>query len=451
MRLRKRLLARPLLALAIVLGLAGVASAAVPAFKASEAPAFCNTCHEMKPYYTAWSAGPHRGVDCVACHVEPGTVNHVTHKVTAAKELAIHLTGDPRFPAAGVTVPDARCLKCHADISRARPASGFSHADHAKKGTCVSCHDGIGHKVSLQTLKAANLLRAGVAIAATASASASGSSETTASRHVAVSCTKCHDLGATACSACHTPAHKARGECSTCHQPGAAFTFTHPASTACATCHQAPAKHFPGDCATCHAPSVPFAKTPYTHTSSACETCHVRPSGHRAGACATCHVRPGVSWAFSHPASSACASCHQAPARHYGAQCSGCHAPGRAFASAVFRHLPGFDCARCHKSTHRSYPVACGSCHTRPGSSWVHTHTSSRSCSSCHAAPAGHYGRTCSSCHSPRRPWTSAVFAHGAIPGGQHTYRSFACARCHPNGYASHYCSCHPGGRPPSG
>jgi len=57
-------------------------------------------------------------------------------------------------------------------------------------------------------------------------------------------------------------------------------------------------------------------------------------------------------------------------------------------------------------------------------------------------------GTSCASCHKPLVAWTKATFSHPSA--GEHSYRSFACVKCHPNGYSTAYCSCH-GGNPPKG
>jgi cytochrome c-type protein NapC len=36
---------------------------------------FCNSCHIMESYYKSWQAGTHAQVECVKCHIPPGTVN----------------------------------------------------------------------------------------------------------------------------------------------------------------------------------------------------------------------------------------------------------------------------------------------------------------------------------------------------------------------------------------
>jgi hypothetical protein len=439
-RFKTKILARPIIAAILVLAFVGVAAAAVPAFNATETPRFCTTCHEMQPYYDAWSVGAHKQISCVECHVDAGTINHVKHKVTAAKELWAHLSSNPTFPQGTAIVPDSRCLRCHADIMT-KTGPGFSHSAHAAAGPCVTCHSDAGHRVSLSALSKAGILRAGtettsgggvvpVALAATAA--------TTAPMHAAVSCSKCHDLATMACSKCHQPSHAARGECATCHQPGPRWVFSHPSSTACAACHDAPAKHFGTDCASCHTPSVPFAAAVYT-----------QPANHNhAVTCASCHTKAGVDWTFTHPRPApSCATCHTAPSGHnHTVACSSCHKVGVPFAQGSFRHTSR-SCASCHKapSAHvRS--VSCATCHKKPGVSWAASHPASAACSSCHKPPASHFGTSCASCHKPMVPWTKATFSHPSA--GEHSYRSFACVKCHPSGYATAYCSCH-GGHPP--
>jgi nitrate/TMAO reductase-like tetraheme cytochrome c subunit len=399
MRLPAKILAHPILALVVVLAFAGVAAAAVPTFQATEKPAFCRTCHEMVPYHEAWAVGTHASVDCVDCHVDAGTVNHVKHKVVAAKELWVHLTGDPRFPQGTAEVPDTRCLQCH---DRIRESTGprFSHKKHAGSASCVSCHADVGHRVTTEALAKAGVL-------ATGSPAATGGTPTGPGRAVPASNTSTASTHpVVACSRCHTPTHAPRGECTTCHRPGPRWSFSHPMSEDCAKCHAAPARHFGPVCASCHTVTVPFAKTVFTHVSPDCASCHARPAKHFPGACTVCH------------------------------------SPSVPFAKAVFRHTSN-DCASCHKApAGHNRALACASCHRKAGS-WTHSHPSSSRCASCHAAPAGHFGSSCASCHRPGVAWRSATFRHPST-GGEHTYRSFACAKCHPRGYSSHTCTaCH--------
>jgi len=448
-RFKAKIIAHPLLTAILVLAFVGVAAASVPVFKATEAPKFCTSCHEMKPYYDAWAVGAHKNISCVECHVDAGTLNHMVHKVTAAKELWDHFSSSPRFPQGTADVPDSRCLTCHAGI-RDTTGPKFSHKTHAGAGPCVTCHSDAGHKVTLDALAKAGVLKPGLESSSGAVAVGAAASNTTTATHIPVSCTKCHDLARVPCSTCHQPSHEARGECATCHQPRTSWTFSHPSSRECTSCHTPPAKHFGPACTSCHAPGVPFAKTVYKHASSACADCHAAPAGHnRAATCASCHLQPGVSWAPTHPVSAACGSCHKAPAKHFGSSCATCHTkPGVTFKGAVYRHTSSA-CASCHTPpSGHTRTVSCATCHKKAGASWAASHPSSADCISCHKPPASHFGTACASCHKPLTRWTSATFRHPSTRN--HSYRSFACVKCHPSGYSKANCTCH-GGHPPTG
>lgn len=406
-----------------VVVLAALAGGIIAVTDYTSRPGFCTSCHEMSPYYAAWDAGAHAGVSCVSCHVDPGFQAQVSHKVTALKEVYDHFTTDPKFPGAVTTIPDSRCLACH-DTTIDPKIPGFSHEAHRGDRSCVDCHASAGHTVTSAALAEAGILnpaaakareRLTVAVAGSGSANLPG--------HLAITCSNCHDLAQTGCANCHatearshpalaslsTTATGAASTCTKCHTSAASWAFQHPAA------------------------------------SATCVSCHITPAKHRPGACVTCH-KTGVTWAFQHPASKSCATCHTAPRGHYAGTCSACHSPRVAFKNATFTH-PGrtATCTNCHGRPSAHSAKSCVTCH-RPGVSWKFYHPSSKSCASCHSAPSKHYGTTCVNCHSPSRAWSSATFSHPSIPGGEHTYRSFACASCHPNGYASASCTkCHNG------
>lgn len=385
------------------------AAAFVGIARATDRPAFCGTCHEMSPYAQAHATGVHRNVACIECHVDTGTLPRLEHKLIALKEVRDHFLGDPRFPLAASAlepIPNERCVHCH---QRVVPAiKGLDHARHAAGRACVTCHAQVGHSVSATALATAGVLNAAGARLAEASRTAAPGAGTALPGHVGVACSNCHDMPRTPCAQCHTPKHKSRGACGTCHRPGVRFVFTHPKRPDCTSCHNAPAKHRSGTCTTCH--TQPGVAWSFTHPrSTACAACHARPAGHRPGTCTTCH-RAGVSWRFAHPGSSArCLTCHTAPGGHRTSGCTSCH---------------------------------------RVGASWAFRHPASSTCASCHKAPSGHYGSTCSSCHSPSRAWRNATFRHPGIPGGQHTFRSFSCLKCHPSRPPRVYCTCHNGNAP---
>jgi len=100
-------------------------------------------------------------------------------------------------------------------------------------------------------------------------------------------------------------------------------------------------------------------------------------------------------------------------------------------------------CSSCHQPPHEDRGE-CSGCH-KPGSAFVFAHSSSTDCGSCHKPPANHFGTDCASCHKVTVPFNQATFSH---PRTKHDYRSRPCAKCHPNGYATAYCTCHNGNPP---
>ena len=347
---------------------------------ATDASSFCPTCHEMRPYYAAWEDGTHghEGVDCIDCHVNPGMAARLEHKPVALLEVWAHFFGNTSFPLpTSPTVPNARCTRCHPTVKVTR--KNFSHELHAAKGTCEDCHPTTGHAVSAQALKDAGIFNPNVVTRPLAlKVAAVNGGKANLNGHVNVVCSRCHDMKATGCRACHKPPHEERGDCAQCHRPGATFVFTHPSGGDCASCHKVPGDH----------PAAAIGKQ-----------------------CALCHVA-GKSWGFSHPkAGATCVNCHKVPGKHPSA------AAGKA-------------CTTCHAS----------------GKSWSFSHPASGSnCTGCHARPAGHYAGACFSCH--KNPGASWAFSHPSA--GEHSWRSIACAKCHPNGNATYYCTCH-NGQPPN-
>lgn len=382
------------------------------AARATDSPDFCRAaCHEMRPYVDAWQSSPHSAVSCVECHVEPGTVPRLAHKVTALGEVKSHFFGNPVFPGTPRTrVPDERCVSCHPAVMTTTP--GFDHALHASRRDCQDCHSTTGHKVTEAALRDAEVLASSAATRSAGTAVAVvDAGRASLAGHVTVSCSRCHDMARTECGSCHTARHDGSGAirpaeaCGTCHAPGAEFVFTHPvATTACESCHEVPQRHV------------------YT------------------GSCTSCHQKTGDSWAFEHPRKTACAQCHERPAKHRPGSCASCHRVGSSWA---FRHPSTGACTDCHARPSGHATGSCTSCHRASGS-WAFRHVSSAKCSSCHRAPSSHFGSSCASCHSPTRSWSSARISHPRIRGGEHSYRSFACSSCHPRGYGSASClKCH--------
>lgn len=340
----------------------------------------------------------HVGTGCSDCHdmrVTPcGACHTPTHESSDAACTACHAPAATwvfTHPVSGL------CADCHEISSAHRPVEEAT--------TCETCHTARGVDWSFT--------------------------------HPAdPACESCHDRG---------ESHTSRGAdlaCTTCHgAPGQSWSFAHPtADSTCTSCHARPAGHRSGACADCHKVGATWA---FDHSaSSACQNCHRPPQGHRSGSCTTCHSASAATWRFTHPSrNSTCTTCHAKPSGHRSGSCTSCHAVG---SSWKFAHPgSGSTCTTCHSRPSGHNAGSCTSCHTI-GKTWSFRHPASTACTSCHRAPANHYGTSCSSCHSPTRSWSSASFSHPRVPGGEHSYRSFACASCHPSGYATYTCtSCH--------
>jgi len=159
-------------------------------------------------------------------------------------------------------------------------------------------------------------------------------------------------------------------------------------------------------------------------------------AGHVKVACQQCHDQAKMK----------CALCHKAPHEVKPGDCSACHSPGAKF---LFQHTADAACAKCHKAPANHFVGDCASCHKSGGKTWVFTHPTATACAGCHKPPPNHFGNACATCHRVGVAFKNAVFRHTGNTG-EHSYRSFACVKCHPRGYATASCTCH-GGKPPSG
>ncbi len=257
-------------------------------------PAFCNTCHEMTPYYSEWQNGSHAGVSCIRCHVDPGFIADLAHKPAALYEVWVHFTGDPTFPMTGVPLPDSRCLGCHPGTIDPG-IEHFDHEVHRNEQACKTCHETAGHAVTAEALSSAGILNSTVQAQRDARTIAYGAG-TSLAGHRIVPCSDCHDMAAAACVACHEPpAGHADGACENCHALGEEWAFTHSSASDCASCHTPPRNHYGDTCSACHTPTEAWDSATFEHPriggehssrSFACILCH--PTGPPAVNC-TCH------------------------------------------------------------------------------------------------------------------------------------------------------------------
>jgi len=128
-----------------VVGLTGVMWGAI-AFTST--PTFCSWCHEMAPEFTTYEVSAHSEIKCTQCHIEPGAVNLVTHKVESLKEVYYHIVGPPDPIVQTVAVTNESCMTCHSE-NRLVSATGdliVNHSEHIQEDIpCVTCHSGVAH------------------------------------------------------------------------------------------------------------------------------------------------------------------------------------------------------------------------------------------------------------------------------------------------------------------
>jgi nitrate/TMAO reductase-like tetraheme cytochrome c subunit len=123
---------------------------AVTAIQLTMSPQFCSMCHEMKPEYYTYKASSHQNIKCTDCHIEPGIDKLVIHKVTALKEVYLHVTGTFYSPIKMKhPIKDSICQKCHNMENRSVTPTGdliIPHAKHANERiACAKCHKGVAH------------------------------------------------------------------------------------------------------------------------------------------------------------------------------------------------------------------------------------------------------------------------------------------------------------------
>jgi NapC/NirT cytochrome c family, N-terminal region len=85
-----------------------------------ETPQFCGqTCHSMKPEFSAYLNSPHSSVECVECHVAPGATGWIASKTAGVRQLVETVRGNYSRPisgalASGRLIPASQtCERCH--------------------------------------------------------------------------------------------------------------------------------------------------------------------------------------------------------------------------------------------------------------------------------------------------------------------------------------------------
>ena len=127
----------------------------VIAMELTSRPSFCASCHEIKPLVTAWAVNPHKDVQCLDCHADPGLTGYVTRKIGGLRELYLHQTQSNPVLKASINVEN--CIQCHTgkrnypnakniSLSSGALAPKVSHEGVLKAQTsCLACHRTVAH------------------------------------------------------------------------------------------------------------------------------------------------------------------------------------------------------------------------------------------------------------------------------------------------------------------
>ena len=93
---------------------------------------------------------PTQATRCIDCHSGSGVSGRAAAIALGATDMVSFVTGNARQPAPLTSpIPDANCLKCHADVTATRSFNRHFHrflsqwqAVDRNAATCVSCHAG---------------------------------------------------------------------------------------------------------------------------------------------------------------------------------------------------------------------------------------------------------------------------------------------------------------------
>lgn len=113
---------------------------------------FCNSCHIMEPYYTSWKSSTHKDVQCVECHIPPGTTSYIAAKLNGLGQVVddvLHRTSNK--PSASVSALSCLRSGCHSTetLVSKKLDTGVFKFDHSKhlnqrhlgvEITCGTCH-----------------------------------------------------------------------------------------------------------------------------------------------------------------------------------------------------------------------------------------------------------------------------------------------------------------------
>lgn len=116
-------------------------------------PAFCNSCHEVKPYVPAWKVSVHKEVKCLYCHEFRGFLGKLHSKARGLNYVYQQWTGQYSTVLSKALIFEQNCIACHLGDNHNYPKTkrlnskhfGFIKADRS----CLECHRSTGHAVNI--------------------------------------------------------------------------------------------------------------------------------------------------------------------------------------------------------------------------------------------------------------------------------------------------------------
>jgi nitrate/TMAO reductase-like tetraheme cytochrome c subunit len=411
--INKTLSIRTIVILAVLLPLIALLGIALT-IRETNRPTFCYSCHEMDRYYDSWKNSPHKELQCVDCHISPGTENMVIHKAKSIKQIYMHFRGVKPGDIKG-HVPDINCTRCHKESKElvVYHSLKITHKKHLTMGLkCVSCHTNVVHGSESDFLHAPPM----------------------------ATCITCHDgkKASNKCSICHV------GEIERDRSPfGGKWIEKHKRTIKDSGEETCKGCHHPDYCKSCHGSLFPhprdYESTPHIADAkkdeARCKRCHELKF---CDACHTMKWEHPIEWVRTHVTEGEkdrkkCAACHTEDF------CTDCH-------TKLAQHQTGFE--KKHAVEAQQHPERCKTCHeksyclhchekTEPashqGKNWIARHKidasrKSASCSVCHKQDS------CTRCHKTVRPAT-----HDEKWRENHTWAAKqnqkACLVCHEKTY----------------
>jgi nitrate/TMAO reductase-like tetraheme cytochrome c subunit len=288
-----------------------LAAAVYVPVRLTSSTSYCTSCHEMKAYDASLKRSPHRNLDCLACHVDPGVGNAISWRLQESKNIWASYLNMPvqEGMSKEVHVPSrAACTRsgCH-DLSSLGTTFGnvkMNHARHVEmRGlTCIDCHSKVSHAKQGESI-AVSMTSCFMCHNGAAAPNQCSLCHVTVPDQAAhppnyiqdhgrfallneAECLRGHHDKKAFCDACHakpTPAHYSgtwrytHGAAASADR--AACLGCHDYQSFCLQCHQV---DHPSDWATSHGQAA-------TEAPKSCLVCHPRSM------CTDCHQQRGVS------------------------------------------------------------------------------------------------------------------------------------------------------------